>query len=220
MPMTEENWQHSIRPSEMLLFLRPNATERKVLLFNCACSRRVWSYLDSADREAVIEAEAGIDDPAAIQELQRRLEPERKAALTLAGLGDFPVDEEMAELLRNQTELRLKLDGDCGYLIGSLAFAAARLGNQEVEEKKQSELVRCVFGNPFRLVICNPDSLTPAVCQLAEAIYADRAFERLPILADALEEAGCTVAAILEHCRGPGPHVRGCWVVDLLLGRS
>jgi hypothetical protein len=58
------------------------------------------------------------------------------------------------------------------------------------------------------------------VTELAQAIYTDRAFDRLPILADALEEAGCTDAAILEHCRGPGPHVRGCWVVDLLLGKE
>jgi hypothetical protein len=56
--------------------------------------------------------------------------------------------------------------------------------------------------------------------QLACAIYDDRAFEQLPILADALEEAGCDNADILAHCRGPGPHVRGCWLVDLLLGKS
>jgi len=55
------------------------------------------------------------------------------------------------------------------------------------------------------------------VIKLAQAIYDDRAFDRLPILADALEEAGCTNIDILEHCRVPGPHVCGCWVVDLLL---
>jgi len=58
------------------------------------------------------------------------------------------------------------------------------------------------------------------ISKLAQAIQADQAFERLPVLADALEEAGCTDAAILAHCRGPGPHVRGCWVVDLLLGKT
>jgi hypothetical protein len=57
------------------------------------------------------------------------------------------------------------------------------------------------------------------VQKLAKSIYDDRAFDHLPILADALEDAGCTDAAILEHCRGPGPHVRGCWVVDLILGK-
>ena len=55
---------------------------------------------------------------------------------------------------------------------------------------------------------------------LAGAIYDERAFDRLPVLGDALEDAGCADAAILAHCRGPGEHVRGCWVVDLLLGKS
>ena len=58
------------------------------------------------------------------------------------------------------------------------------------------------------------------ISNLAQSIYTDRAFERMPILADALEEAGCNDAAILGHCRGPGPHVRGCWVVDFLLGKQ
>ena len=56
--------------------------------------------------------------------------------------------------------------------------------------------------------------------KLAQAIYDDRAFDRLPILADALEDAGCTDADILGHCRGGGEHTRGCWVVDLVLGKG
>jgi hypothetical protein len=55
---------------------------------------------------------------------------------------------------------------------------------------------------------------------LAQAIDDERAFDRLPILADALEDAGCTDADLLNHCRGPGLHVMGCWVVDMLLGKG
>ena len=77
-----------------------------------------------------------------------------------------------------------------------------------------------VFGNPFRPASVAGSWLTLSVQKLAATIYADRAFHRLPILADALEEAGCDDADILGHCRGPGPHVRGCWVVDFLLGKS
>jgi hypothetical protein len=82
------------------------------------------------------------------------------------------------------------------------------------------DLFRDTFGNPFRPVSVDRAWRTSNVVALAEAIYKDRAFDRLLILADALEDAGCGDAAILEHCRGPGPHVRGCWVVDLLLGKE
>jgi hypothetical protein len=55
---------------------------------------------------------------------------------------------------------------------------------------------------------------------IAQGIYAGRAFDRLPILHDALLDAGCDDEAILSHCRCEGPHVRGCWVIDLLLGKE
>ena len=84
----------------------------------------------------------------------------------------------------------------------------------------QAEIVRCVLGNPFRPVVADPAWLTPTAIAIADSLYRDRAFDRLPILADALEEAGCTVADILLHCRQPGEHVRGCWAVDLVLGKS
>jgi hypothetical protein len=82
------------------------------------------------------------------------------------------------------------------------------------------DLVRDVFGNPFRPVNTVPAWLTSTVVELARGIYEERAFDRLPILADALQDAGCDSTDILDHCRGPGPHVRGCWVVDLVLGKA
>jgi hypothetical protein len=81
------------------------------------------------------------------------------------------------------------------------------------------KLIREIFG-PFRPVTTDPTCLTPTVKKLAAAIYDEKAFDRLPILADALEEAGCSNEEILVHCRGPGPHVRGCWAVDLVLGKE
>lgn len=85
-------------------------------------------------------------------------------------------------------------------------------------------LLLCVLGNPFQPVPpLAPDWLRwneATVVRLAQSIYDDRAFNRLPILADALEEAGCTNPEMLNHCRGEGPHVRGCWVIDLLLGKG
>ncbi len=81
-------------------------------------------------------------------------------------------------------------------------------------------ILRDIFGNPFRPVATNAAWLTPTAFAIAQTIYTDRAFDRLPILADALEDACCTDAAILDHLRGPGPHVRGCFALDLVLGKS
>jgi hypothetical protein len=81
-------------------------------------------------------------------------------------------------------------------------------------------LLRDIFGIPFRPVTVDPSWLTCDVVRLAQAIYHDRGFNRLPALVDTLERAGCTNADILAHCREPGPHVWGCWVVDLLLGKE
>lgn len=83
-----------------------------------------------------------------------------------------------------------------------------------------TDLVRCIFGNPFRRVFPDRAWLNETVRRFASAIYADRAFDRLPILADALEDAGCTDAEALAHLRDPGLHARGCWVVDRILGKE
>lgn len=93
----------------------------------------------------------------------------------------------------------------------------------------QVALLRDLFGNPFRVVSINPVWLLRGngrpwergpVAELAQTVYDQRAFKRLPVLADTLEEAGCSDKEILGHLRGPEPHVRGCWVIDLLLNKN
>jgi hypothetical protein len=84
----------------------------------------------------------------------------------------------------------------------------------------QANSVREVFGNPYCPVSVDRSWLTPTVASLTESIYQEESFDRLRMLADGLEEAGCTNTEILNHCRSPGPHVRGCWVIDLLLGKE
>jgi hypothetical protein len=81
-------------------------------------------------------------------------------------------------------------------------------------------LVKEIFGNPFRPLTINPSWLTSTVLALATGIYDEKAFDRMPILADALQDAGCDNEQILNHCRQPGVHVRGCFVVDLLLNKK
>jgi hypothetical protein len=106
----------------------------------------------------------------------------------------------------------------------SFALRAAETQN---EEGHQATLIRCVFGNPFRAVSLEPGWGTPTILALAQAAYEKRNLPtgtmdptRLAALADALEETGCNHFAVLGHLRDPGPHVRGCWVVDALLGRE
>jgi hypothetical protein len=89
------------------------------------------------------------------------------------------------------------------------------------ETAAQITLVRDIFGNPFRPVALDPAWLTSDVLALARGIYEERAFDRMPILADALQDAGCTNDDVLTHCRDlKHVHVRGCWVLDLLLGKA
>jgi len=83
-----------------------------------------------------------------------------------------------------------------------------------------ARLIREIFGNPFHLVEFDPRWRTANAVDLARTIYGEKGFDRMPVVADALMDAGCAEESILDHCRAPGPHVRGCWVVDLLLGRS
>jgi hypothetical protein len=80
--------------------------------------------------------------------------------------------------------------------------------------------LRDIFGNPYRPVTFSPSWRTDTAVALARTVYEARDFSAMPILADALQDAGCDSADILDHCRGPGPHVRGCWVVDLVLGKE
>ena len=91
---------------------------------------------------------------------------------------------------------------------------------RDQETVSQIGLARDIFGNPFRSVAFDPVWRSDTAVSLARHMYESRDFSAMPILADALQDAGCDNADILDHCRGPGPHVRGCWVVDLVLGKE
>lgn len=89
-----------------------------------------------------------------------------------------------------------------------------------VSPKRQIEILRDLFGNPFRPVVLENSWLAPKVVALAREIYDNRAIDRLPVLADALEEDGCQETDMLAHCRGASSHVLGCWLADLILGNK
>ncbi len=88
------------------------------------------------------------------------------------------------------------------------------------EKKAHANIIRDIFGNPFRPVSFEADWRTYNTTAIAREMYVSRDFSAMPILADALQDAGCDNKRILDHCRKPGEHVRGCWVVDLVLGKE
>jgi hypothetical protein len=106
------------------------------------------------------------------------------------------------------------------FVAENILNATELLGQKDAAERSIIHIIRDIFGNPFCPVSINPSWRTSTVLALATGIYSDRAFDRMPILADALQDAGCSNEDILNHCRGPGPHTRGCFVIDLLTGRQ
>src|SRR5215469_15237158 len=112
-------------------------------------------------------------------------------------------------------------EGVASAAAGSACQWAMHVGpdRAKANSKAMAGLLRDIAGNPFRSGLpFDPTWLvrnSGSVLRMGQAIYDAREFASLPILADALEDAGCADRAILDHCRGSGPHVRGCWVVDL-----
>ncbi|WP_246523483.1 hypothetical protein [Gemmata palustris] len=101
----------------------------------------------------------------------------------------------------------------------AIAVHRQSYGGRE-ERRRHCPLLRDVFGNPFRPLAFSTECRTETALALARGIYESRDFGAMPILADALQDAGCDNLDILSHCRKPGEHVRGCWVVDLVLGKT
>jgi hypothetical protein len=224
--MTEQQWLTCNDPTPMLEFLRGKASDRKLRLFACACCRSVWHLLlDNSSRRAVEVAERFADGATTDEELNEA----RENAWEFTDYGVVNLIEQFPKLDSDALNAgdapawaaempdRVLSEKHFPPLRASIAAQRA-LGSSE--GKAQTHMLRDVFGNLFRPVAFNPAWLTPKVVALAQQVYDDRAFDRLPNLVDVLEQAGCHNAEILGHCRGPGPHVRGCWVVDLLLGKG
>ena len=238
--MTEGEWNACINPHLMLgelgalsfrwgNALRPGITVRKLRLFAIACCRRVWYLLDDERcRSVVTVQEQFADGKATDQELNNAVEaafasvsqsdPSSAyyAKLSTLTYSEATDPEEFVDWLASLGDLTAKARGFDNP--SPLHFDGA-LADQE--EFAEAELLRCIFGPlPFRAVALNPSWMTSIVRQMIETFYETKDFTGLPILADALEDAGCNNADILNHCREPGPHVRGCWVVDLLLAKE
>jgi hypothetical protein len=234
----------------MLEFLRRRASDRKVRLFAVACCRRVWASLEHEEfRDAVRKAESFADGLADRDELLQAHEKARAifprlhgkdsgpaAALTASGFpappksplervvdalddpwweDEFDRGDRLAPALvtaRHAARAAADLQGQRHLLRDAPALIA--------ERRAQAALVHCLFGNPFRPRPACGAWLTREIVAIADGIYAERAFDRMPLLADALEASGCPNPDLIEHCRSGRQHARGCWAVDLLLGKD
>jgi hypothetical protein len=188
-----------------------------------ACCRRVWHGLkDLRSRTAVEIAERFADGGATADELLRAHDAAYVAVDDCLEDSAFSEDQAVAAYLSAAAAVDEVVEPydpipsevalhAIGYAIDGLLADC---------EPKQAVLVRDIFGNPFRPVAFDSRWRTEDVLGLARGIYEDRAFDRLPLLADALMDSGCDSDDVLSHCRSEGPHVRGCWVVDLVLGKE
>jgi len=222
--MTEAEWLACPDPTPMLEFLRGKASDRKLRLFGCAYCRWLWNLLtDKYSRKALAVAERYADAEVSAEKLEFAWGDARRAAQVV-----FRQERQTAEGTA-MWAVAMMCEANIASALGAVDLAARckaypfDSSSWADAQKDQLFLLHDIFDNPFRSVSLNPSCLAwndGAVPKLAQAIYDDRAFDRLPLLADALEEAGCDNQEILDHCRSTGEHVRGCWVVDLILGKS
>ncbi len=231
--MTEAEWRSST-PNQMVeglsKFFEQIEQQRKGRLFQCAIVR----HLDEGIRtklllNAVEAVEKHVDGElldAKLEQYRKRIQRRRAGptsaerassyfAYGLLGTGKW--SWASVRYMASQFVVR-SIDND-------LELDRIRKSHEAIADQRNNyrdhlkRLLICIFGNPFRPVVFDPAWLTSTARGIAHGIYDERAFDRLPILADALQDAGCENDDILSHCRGEGPHVRGCWVVDGVLGK-
>ncbi len=229
---TEADWLTSTEPGKMLNRLVGQVSDRKLRLFAVACGRHIWDLLRDARSRAAVELAERFAEGAATD-----------AELVDAELAAQDVVDEHTRrhdypwpIARSNADNPLELAAtaawacvtpDAWVAAHSSVYNASRACLEAAVEPPYlaevvllCDLLRDIAGNPFRRVVLESSWVTPTVRAVASTIYEQRGFADLPILADALEEAGCTSADMLGHCRSGGKHVCGCWVVDLVLARS
>ena len=215
--MTEQEWLGCDKPHPMLTFLRGRVSNRKLRLYACASCRRVWPLLqDGRSRKAVELAEQYADGLTSYPNLKDAQEKARQVWHALARV-------HRGAAWGTPGMWAMRAAEQAAAAAGREAWRAAWDVADEYQGGHPDTLRDIVGPLPFREVSLHPSLLTwvdGMIRKLAQAIYDQRAFDRMPILADTLEEAGCSDKEILGHCRSPNDHVRGCWLLDLLLNKG
>ena len=195
-PVTEHEWATG-DCRRMVVHARRIGTDRQIRLLLCGFTRLHAALLPNDECRRAVELAEGYADGVLPY---RRLLAGRVALET----AEWPVGDLM----------------DCLYQVTEPRLGLAVCDLPQLRDRDtQRALLRCVFGNPFRSVAFDLRWRTESALSLARTAYDTRNFSLLPILSDALEDAGCDHRGLLFHLRGNGPHVRGCWAVDAVLGR-
>jgi hypothetical protein len=227
--MTEAEWLACTQPVPMLGFLRGKASERKLRLFACACCRLVWHLLPEPCHRLIQAVEGYADKevrPRDLAALFDGFSPRQVAITTLPG------GSQAAEAVGHLSWQWRWQPASSGDQLQLMAYYVARSAAESLAKsilwhdarRLEGYLLHDLFGPlPFRPVVFDRSWLTwhdGLLVSMARRMYDGQDFSDVPVLADALEEAGCSEPDILNHCRQPGAHVRGCWVVDHCLGLS
>jgi hypothetical protein len=230
--MTEDEWRACTDPGPMLEFLRGPGPERKLRLFAVACCRRVWHLLINEKSRCFVEVAEGYADERATLDEMRALPdgigyahgPKRDAHAA-ASCCTYFYGSNIGYTVWMVAHIAKLVAGAAGGIPHPDVVPPACVPAIATEKNAQAALLRDIFGPlPFRPVAVHPDVLTwndGLVVRLAQAIYDERRWEVLPLLADALLDAGCDNEEVLTHAREQGAvHVRGCWLLDLLLNKE
>jgi hypothetical protein len=220
-------WWISSSAREMLRLLGKDASPRKLRLFACACCRYVCTFLPEPEDSlnALDIAEHYADRQTTLTEF-RKVE---SAMLSIAeSLENHPIVSKIALAVRAATwtaspwYVAWEAVGSCTAALYEQAYRSREADSLEKAQGLFADLLRDCFGHLYWGVKEEPHWTETYACarDLAQEIYWQRAFDRLPVLGDALLQAGCANEAMLSHCSAALPHAKGCWLVDLLLGNK
>jgi hypothetical protein len=209
--LTEEHWLTSGDPTEMANFLGERGSPRRWQLFACHCCWRILPLLDDRGRDAVRLAEQLAEGrPTTRGEVREALAEVLMAVLEATRMG-FNLRDVHAAMA---AEAALSAPRRAFFHVRNAVGAA-----HGAETATQCDLFRELFGNPFRPFVFDPAWRTPLVLTIASQAYQREEFADLPVLADALEDAGCDDRNLLAHLRAATPHHRGCWALDAVLDK-
>lgn len=246
--LTEEEWLSCPLPSLMLRYLYRVSNGRKRRLFAVACCRRITPLIPPRFLPLVDVAEAYADGRATREQLWEAWmcagwmkEPD-DTMLAEGQTRPCEYDDTLTDADERTINCVYRVtnppetydivtdwvDDAANWVALNAANAAAFLPEAGTWEKTklwaewayQADVLRDIYGNPFRPLHFSPQWRTPEVLALAQDIDASGMFEQMPQLGEGLQGAGCQEEAVLEHCGSHTPHVRGCWVIDALLGKS